>query len=111
MRRWFSRILEGEEEEENTKKIEQFSRANISWTLSEINVKFGMQGEVYEEHNICEFGKIGSVVFKIQEVEIGEILVCVNNTLVLCATFLAAQHTTVYLNRQKTIFLDSLLPV
>ena len=32
-----------------------------------------MQGEVYVEHNI--------VVFKIWEVEICEILVCVNNTL------------------------------
>ena len=41
--------------------------------------------------------EIGSVVFKIQEVEIGKILVRVNNTLVLRATFLAARHTTVCL--------------
>ena len=42
--------------------------------------------------------EIRSVVFKIQEVEIGEILVRVNNTRVLRATFLAARHTTVCLN-------------
>ena len=42
--------------------------------------------------------EIGSVVFKIREVEIGKILIRVNNTLVFCATFLAARHTTVCLN-------------
>ena len=42
--------------------------------------------------------EIASVVFKIREVEIGEILVCINNTLELRATFLAAQHMMVCLN-------------
>ena len=42
--------------------------------------------------------EIGTVVFKIWEVEIGKILVRVNNTRVLRATFLAARHTTVCLN-------------
>ena len=30
---------------------------NISWNAGTINVKFGMQGEVYVEHNICKFGR------------------------------------------------------
>ena len=42
--------------------------------------------------------EISSLVFKIREVEIGKILVCVNNTLVLHTTFLAARHTTMCLN-------------
>ena len=42
--------------------------------------------------------EIGSVIFKVWEVEIGKILVHINNTLVLRATFLAARHTTVCLN-------------
>ena len=42
--------------------------------------------------------EIGLVVFKAREVEIGKILVCVNNTLVLSATFLPARHTTVCRN-------------
>ena len=42
--------------------------------------------------------EIDLVVFKIWEVEIGKIFGCVNNTLVLCTTFLAAQHTTMWLH-------------
>ena len=42
--------------------------------------------------------EIGLVVFKIWEVEICKILVHVNNTCVLRATFLAARQMTVCLN-------------
>ena len=42
--------------------------------------------------------EIRSVVFKIQEVEIDEILVRLNNTRVLRATFLAARHMIMCLN-------------
>ena len=42
--------------------------------------------------------EIGSVVFELREVEIGDFSVRVNNTRVVRATFLAARHTTVYLN-------------
>ena len=44
--------------------------------------------------------EIGSVVFKIRKVEIGKILVRINNTLVLHVTFLAARHMTVCLNME-----------
>ena len=59
-----------------------------------------MQSEVYVEHKIkyVNLVEIHSVVFKIREVEIGEILVRVNNTRLLHVTFLAARHTTVCLN-------------
>ena len=54
-----------------------------------------MQGEVYVEHkkyvNLVE-------IRSIREVEVGKILVRVNNTRVLHATFLVAQHTTMCLN-------------
>ena len=63
-----------------------------------ISVKFGMQREVHVEHNICEFGRNRLSSFKIWAVEIGGIFVHINNTLVLCMTFLAAQHTTMCLN-------------
>ena len=52
--------------------------------------------------------EIRSVVFKIREVEIGEILVHVNNTRVLRVTFLASRHTTVCLNLQNRVPLYSL---
>ena len=60
-----------------------------------------MQGEVYVEHKYVNLVEIHSVVFKIREVEIGEILVRVNNTRVLRTTFLAARHTTVGLNTDR----------
>ena len=48
--------------------------------------------------------EISLIVLKILVVEIGKILACVNNTLVVCTTFLAAQHTTVCMNRCNEIF-------
>ena len=42
--------------------------------------------------------QISLIVFKIREVEIGKILVHVNNTLVLRATFFTTRHTTMCLN-------------
>ena len=62
-----------------------------------------MQGEVYVEHKYVNLVEIRSVVFKIREVEIVEILVRVNSTRVLRATFLAARHTTVCLNEALRI--------
>ena len=51
------------------------------------------------------------VVFKIQEVAVGEILVRVNNTRVLRTTFLAARHTTVCLNNEFCLLsLSNFLP-
>ena len=49
--------------------------------------------------------EINLVVLRIQEVEFGKILVHVNNTLVLHATFLATQHTTMCLNGKFTEFI------
>ena len=57
-----------------------------------------MQGESIKYINLVE---IRSVV-KIQEVEIGEILVHINNIRVLRTTFLAARHTTVCLKLDNT---------
>jgi len=50
--------------------------------------------------------EIGSVVFELREVEIGDFSVHVNNTRVARATFLAARHTTVCLNQKQVICID-----
>ena len=72
----------------------QISREPLAQSTSNLVCKVRyMQSIKYV--NLVE---IRSVVFKIQEVEIGKILVHVNNTRVLRATFLAARHTTVRLN-------------
>jgi len=42
--------------------------------------------------------EIGSVVFELREVELGNFSVRVNNTYVVRMTFLAARYTTVCLN-------------
>jgi len=42
--------------------------------------------------------EISSVDFELQEVEIGDFSVCINNTHVLHAAFLATQHTTMCLD-------------
>ena len=55
-----------------------------------------MQGIKY-----INFVEIGAMVFKIREAEIGVVLVRVNNTLLFRASFLAARHTTVCLDKKK----------
>ena len=51
-----------------------------------------MHGKVYVEQKYVNLVKISSAVFKILEVEIGNILVAVNNT--LCYTQLSWPHNT-----------------
>jgi len=73
---------------------ERISREPLARSPSNLvcEVKY-MEGIKYI--NLVE---IGSVVFELQEVEFGDFSVCVNNTYVVHATFLAARHTTVCLN-------------
>ena len=73
---------EEEECEENRQK-----RIAISQATKLIFFKFDTLSHVYGGHKICEF-EICPVVIEIQEVENGDLVVSVNNTLVCCMSLL-----------------------
>ena len=74
-------------------KIGQFSEMHISQTTYPIFFKFGMQSQahIWRAEN-CKFDRnqSGTVVIEIRGVKHGNLALPANNTLVCCASFLAA---------------------
>ena len=68
----------------------QFSGTHISQTTRPISFKFGVYECIYEGIKYVNLIEIGLVIIEIQEVENGELVDSVNNTLVRHMAFLAA---------------------